>query len=117
MTAINYLFPPQKVNDLPTWRFLLHFMAPANDPAAIAKAVADLEAATWKAVTFPFGLQSLAYDPGTKSVDVAIEVPPERRRQPGCLQDYESDFWKICGSMVGAGFDGDIYYEAIDWHE
>jgi hypothetical protein len=117
VTSIKYLFPPDKVNELPTWRFVLHFMAPADDPAAIAKAVADLRAATWKAVTFPFGLESLAYDAHTKSVDVAVEVPPNRRRKPGSLQDYESDFWKICGNMIGAGFGGDIYYEAVDWHE
>jgi hypothetical protein len=48
---------------------------------------------------------------------VPIEVSPERRRRPSSLAEYESDFWKVCGNMAGAGFTGDIYYEAVDWKE
>jgi hypothetical protein len=115
-TAINYLFPSNQITKLPTWRFVLHFMAPADyTPATLASAIADLKAAEWKIVSFPFGLDALSIDPTGKAVSVPIEVPEDRRR-PGSLADYESDVWKIIGNMVASGF-GDLYYEAVDWKE
>jgi len=118
MTSINYLFPPEQVESLPTWRFIVHFRVPAEyDPASLARAIAGLRSAQWKIVTFPFGLDALRYDAASESIGVPIEVTEEQRRRPGSLADYESDFWKVCGHMAGAGFVGDIYYEAIDWAE
>lgn len=118
MTAINYLFPPDKIHDLPTWRFVVHFKEPPPlDVAALAQAVAGMKSAEWRIISFPFGLDGLSYDPKSQTVGIPIEVPPARRRRPGSLADYESDFWKICGHMAGAGFDGDIFYEAVDWQE
>jgi hypothetical protein len=49
-------------------------------------------------------------------VSVPIEVPDDRRRRPNSLTQYESDVWKIMGNMARCGF-GDVYYEAVDWHE
>ncbi len=118
MAGINYLFPPDQIYTLPTWRFVLHFVVlPPQDGTALAKAVACLKAAEWKVITFPFGLDSIAYDGATQSVDIAIEVSEERRKKPNSLGDYESDFWKVCGNIAAAGLLGDIYYEAVDWQE
>ena len=118
MTAVNYLFPPDRIGCLPTWRFVLHFVLPSGcEASALAKAVAGMRSAEWKIVRFPFGLDAIAYDPQTHSVDVPVEVPADRRKQPNSLADYESDFWKICGNMGTAGLLGDIYYEAVDWKE
>jgi hypothetical protein len=90
---------------------------PPLDAAALAKAVAGLKSAEWKIISFPFGLDAVAYNAGSQSVDVPIEVLPDRRKKRSSLAEYESDFWKICGHMAGAGFVGDIYDEAIDWRE
>jgi hypothetical protein len=118
MTAINYLFPPEQIHALPTWRFVVHFVVPPPfNAAALATAVAGMRSAEWKIISFPFGLDALAYDSESQSVDVPIEVSEERRKQPNSLADYESDFWKICGHMGSAGLLGDIYYEAVDWQE
>jgi hypothetical protein len=114
-TAINYLFPSDQIHRLPTWRFVLHFMVPPNyEPTWLQRAVAQLKAADWKIVTFPFGLDSLALDSTGKAVSVPIEVPEDQRHRKNSLADYESDVWKIMGNMVDCGF-GDLYYEAIDW--
>lgn len=117
MTGINYLFPPDQVNDLPTWRFVIHFIAPSPfDETIVQQAVEKLSAAEWKIVTFPFGIESLTYEPANNSVGVPVEVPEDARNRPNSLADYESDFWKIAGNMIECGF-GEIYYEAIDWQE
>jgi hypothetical protein len=118
MTAINYLFPPEQIHALPTWRFVVHFVVPPpHDPSALAEAVSSLKSAEWKIISFPFGIDAITYDPASNSVDVPIEVPEDRRKRPNSLADYESDFWKICGNMGSAGLLGEIYYEAIDWQE
>jgi hypothetical protein len=75
-----------------------------------------LKASEFKAIVFPAGLNDLSYDEKTKTVAVFIEVPPERRAQAGALADYESDFWKVYGTMIENGF-GSVFYEALDWHE
>lgn len=116
-TSINYLFPPEQINNLPSWRFVLHFQAPRLFRVRRTKRASEqLKAATFKAITFPQGLPALHYDVTQNVVSLPIEVPEPRRHQPNSLADYESDFWKIYGNMVKYGF-GDLYYEAIDWHE
>src|SRR5262245_12944168 len=117
MAGINYLFPPDKINDLATWRFVLHFKAPNSSPADQIKcASGGLKTLSLKAVTFPFGVDELSYAAKTGTVAVPIEVPQTRRQQPGSLADYESDVWKIFAAMMTCGF-GDLYYEAVDWTE
>ena len=116
MVAINHLFPPDKINTLATWRFILYFKAPAERVEQMAAAAAGLKALQLKAVTFPFGFTAEDYDAKNNVARVAIEVSEERRRQPSALTDYEADFWKICAAMMGCGF-GDLYYEAVDWRE
>lgn len=116
-TGINYLFPPDKINDLPTWRFVLHFKTPTLfRQRKTTKIIEQLKSASFKAVTFPFGLENLEFDQESKTLAVPIEVPQSRRNEPGSLADYESDVWKIYGNMLECGF-GDLYYEAIDWQE
>ncbi|HEY7310115.1 MAG TPA: hypothetical protein VH643_12205 [Gemmataceae bacterium] len=116
-SSINYLFPPDQILNLPTWRFVLHFMAPPEyHEGMLHKAIAALKAADWKIVTFPFGLDTLSLDESGKAVGVPIEVPEDRRGRPNSLADYESDVWKIMGNMIECGF-GDLYYEAVDWQE
>lgn len=117
MAAINYLFPPEQIDSLSTWRFVLHFIVPETfGDAEVERAKDLLRAAEWKIVTFPFGLDNLAVDPKSRSLDVPIEVTEERRRRPGALADYESDVWKIFGNLTTCGV-GDLYYEAVDWRD
>jgi hypothetical protein len=116
-TSINYLFPPDQIERLPTWRFVLHFKAPSLfREGRLKKATDGLKSAEWKIIEFPLGLDNLPFDAKAGTVGVPIEVSEERRRRPNSLADYESDVWKVCGHMVGAGF-GDLYYEAIDWRD
>jgi hypothetical protein len=105
-SSINYLFPPDQILNLPTWRFVLHFMAPPEyHEGMLHKAIAALKAA-----------DTLSLDESGKAVGVPIEVPEDRRGRPNSLADYESDVWKIMGNMIECGF-GDLYYEAVDWQE
>lgn len=115
--SINYLFPPDRINDLPRWRFVLHFQAPRLfSGRALRKAIALLAPLDWKAIQFECPVEALAIHPGTNTLDIPIEVPESRRRQPNSLADYESDVWKIYGHVAEAGF-GDLFYEAVDWQE
>ena len=117
MAGINYLFPPDQVLSLPTWRFVLHFeTTPAYCDGHRLEAIASLKAAQWKIVTFPFGLDTLSVDHSGRSLSVPIEVSEDRRRWPNSLADYESDVWKVMGNVMCEGF-GDVYYEAVDWRE
>ena len=113
---INYLFPPDTIEQLPTWRFVLHFALPFwFTGRKIAKAEKALQAVTeWKAIRFTCDLDDLPIDEEEGTVDIAIEVPEERRHQPGSLADYESDVWRIIGNMAECGF-GELYYEAVDF--
>ena len=116
-TSINYLFPPQEIRELPTWRFVLHFIAPdvaANE--AVSSARAALSELQFKALAIAVPIGSLVLDPQNHSLGVPVEVSSERRKQPGSLEDYESDVWKIYGTLIGLGF-GDLYYQAIDWRQ
>src|SRR5262249_40300086 len=114
-TGINYLFPPNQINNLPTWRFIVHFKAPLpSADSKVSKAVEQLKTVEWKIIRIPCDLDSLRFDPKNQVLSIPIEVTPERRRQPNALASYESDFWKICGNVLQFGF-GDIFYEAIDW--
>jgi hypothetical protein len=116
-TSINYLFPPDQIHNLPTWRFILHFIAPEHFHETDLKAVkGELKGVEWSIISFPQGIDSIGFDSETGAVDVPIEVPVERRRNSDSLADYESDFWKVCGYMMGAGF-WELYYEAVDWVE
>jgi len=115
--AVNHLFPPESVNDLKTWRFILHFKAPfLFRDKKLRKAVEQLQADGWKIIEFSAGLDGLEFDAESKTVGIPIEVSEEKRRQPNSLEDYESDFWKICGTMTECGF-GELFYEAVDWEE
>jgi hypothetical protein len=117
VTAINYLFPPDQIDNLPTWRFVLHFIVPESfGDADIARAKDRLRNAEWKIIQFPFGIDNLAVSSQSKSLDVPIEVTQERRGRPNALADYESDVWKIFGNLAQCGV-GDLYYEAIDWQD
>lgn len=120
---INYLFPPDEVENLPTWRFVLHFVVTVNYQESVRKKViANLKAAEWKIIEFPFGLDNLELVETGEALSVPIEVPEARRRRKNSLQDYESDVWKVVGNVLSAGgeeaaaFD-DLYYEAVDWGE
>ena len=116
-TSISYLFPPDQIGNLPTWRFVLHFKAPRwFARIKTRKALAKLKAAEFKAAQFPLGLDKPIIDESNGTVGIAVEVPPARRAAAGSLQDYESDVWKIYGNMLSCGF-GDLYYEAIDWRD
>jgi len=116
-TSIHYLFPPDRIGSLPTWRFVLHFQAPKLFRERKTRSTAKrLQAAEWKIVRFPFGLDEIPYDSGNRTVAIRVEVSEEDRSRPNALADYESDVWKIYGNMLPDGF-GDLYYEAVDWIE
>lgn len=115
--SINCLFPADQISNLPTWRFVLHFMSPiAFEPAILKRAIMKLKATDWKIITFPNGLDSLSLSEESNAVGVPVEVSEKLRRRPNSLADYESDFWKINFHMIDCGF-GDLYYEAVDWKE
>lgn len=115
--SINYLFPPDRIEELPTWRFVLNFEVPPGlPPTALQAAVDRLKGADWKIVTFPFGLDNLSLDASGQAVGVSVEVPEDSRRRPDSLADYESDVWKIIGNMAECGF-GALYYQAVDWQD
>jgi hypothetical protein len=117
MATINHLFPPEQINNLPSWRFVLHFKAPKEHrEAQTVCATGKLKSLQMKVVTFPSGVDSLPYETGTDTVAIILEVPEACRKKAGSLADYESDFWKIFAAMLDCGF-GDVYYEAIDWRE
>jgi hypothetical protein len=114
-SSINYLFPPDEIANLPTWRFILHFQSPAwFSGYKTSKALAALRACNFKAVQFPLGLENAIINQQEKTVGVAIEVTEERRSLANSLADYESDVWMIYGNMIQHGF-GDLFYEAMDW--
>lgn len=116
-TSINYLFPPDQINNLAAWRFILHFKLPSEfTQSNLNRAVEQLKAAQWKIIEFPFDLDSLAVGEESQTIGVPVEVSEENRKRVNALADYESDFWKVCGNMMANGF-GDVYYEAIDWQE
>ena len=113
--AFNSLFPTDRIMDLPTWRFVLHFEAPRLFPdRALRRAIDLLAPLEWKAIQFACPVSELAIHPQTKTLDVPIEVPEARRAKENSLADYESDVWKIFGHVLEAGF-GDLYYEAVDF--
>ncbi|MBI5155331.1 hypothetical protein HZA57_08850 [Candidatus Poribacteria bacterium] len=114
-SSINYLFPPDQIGNLPTWRLILHFKTPLFfRDRKLSTAAEGLRGAAWEIVQFPQGFESLPYDPQTRTVAVAFEVPESSRARSAALADLESDIWKIIGHMLGAGF-GDVYYESVDW--
>ena len=116
-SSINYLFPPDQINHLVSWRFILYFKLPSEfTQKNLNLAVEQLKAAQWKIIKFPFGLDDLTVSKESQTVGVPIEVTEENRKRINALADYESDFWKVCGNMMENGF-GDVYYEAIDWQE
>ena len=115
--SINYLFPPEKITDLPTWRFVLHFIAPRFFRNKKIRNVAQaLKLADFKIIEFTCDLDNLPYDSNNNSVDVSIEVSEGRRENNNSLEEYESDVWCIYGNMLEHGF-GDLFYEAVDWPE
>lgn len=53
-SPINYLFPPDQIHNLATWRFVLHFMVtPQFDQAMLPRAVERLKASDWSIGRFP----------------------------------------------------------------
>jgi len=114
MGGINYLFPPNQIANLPTWRFIFHFPGSSN-PDDVDAAATALKHAVFKVVQFPAGLD-LSFDAQTSSVDVIVEVPEDIRRGSNALADYESDVWKILGNMASCGYE-EVFYEAVDWSD
>lgn len=116
-SSIHYLFPPDQISALPSWRFILHFQAPSWPFAEQTKEALDaLAGLDLKRVQFPQGLSSPLLNDEMETVGIMVEVSPESRALPNALADYESDVLKIYASMVASQF-GDLYYEAIDWQD
>src|SRR5262245_14294882 len=111
MGGINYLFPPDQITNLPTWRFVFYFpgSSESNDVNAASTA---LKEANFKVVQFPDGLD-LQFDRKTSSVNVKVAVPEDIRRRNNALADYESDVWRILGNMASCGYE-EVFYEAVD---
>ena len=118
MAGINYLFPPDKINELPSWRFYLHFVAPETDThELVQQAKARLSSTQFDIIEFPFGIDAITYSDDSNEVSIPYSVTEENRAQANSLALYESDVWKVLGVMASAGFQSDVYYEAIDWEE
>ncbi len=117
MPGISYLFPPDQLGNLPTWRFVFHFETTSDyRDEHRQKAIADLKAATFKIITFPVDLDTLEVDESGRAFSVPVEVQEEHRHKANSLADYESDAWKVMGNVMCEGF-GEIFYEAVDWRE
>lgn len=118
MAGINYMFPPEEIVNLPQWRFYLHFIAPdtyTDDMLADAKD--KLRSAEFSIIKFPLDINEITYEKNDNSVSIPYFVTEDDRAKPNSLELYESDAWKIMGNMAAAGFQSEIYYEAIDWKE
>jgi hypothetical protein len=112
---ISHLFPPDSIRTLPTWRFVLHFVAPDDGlEAGLRQAMARLPGISWKALRLAVPCDQLSIQRQTGSVAIPVEVPPDRRAQPGSLEDYESDVWKLVAAMIESGFDH-LFYESVDF--
>jgi hypothetical protein len=119
-TRINYLFPPEKINDLPAWHFILHFRYPLFwGKQKLLKANNLLARAEWKIIQFTEAgkNQYIKLNLGKRILSINIDVTENERYNEDSLSKYESDVWKILGIMAGCGFSGDVYYEAVDWIE
>lgn len=116
-SSINYLFVPERINELPSWRFILHFESPILFKGkAIQKAITELANLDLQAVSFEDDLSKLKHDRQSGCVPLAIGVTEAYRMQPNALETYESDFQKIYAVMLECGFGG-LFYEAVDWRK
>ena len=118
MSGINYLFPPEEIENLPKWRFYLHFIAPEtykND--MLDQAREKLRNAEYAIIQFPLDFDEIAYEKSDNSISIPFFVSEEDRAKSDSLERYESDVWKIIGNMASVGFQSEIYYEAIDWKD
>ncbi len=60
--AVNYLFPPNEINNLPTWRFIFHFIAPGNYNEALRyEVIKKLKNADFEIITFLISLKVKVY--------------------------------------------------------
>ncbi|MCA9057229.1 MAG: hypothetical protein KDA96_05830 [Planctomycetaceae bacterium] len=117
MAGIHHLFPPEELENLPTWRFRLHFVVTAAwHYGLLPQAIANLLTAEWKIIEFSQGIENINLNDSGEVLTVAIEVTENRRQRSGAREDYESDVWKVIGNVMSDGL-GDIYYEAVDWQE
>lgn len=114
--AINYLFPPEEINNLPTWRFIFHYVLPRNlDKSVLNKVIEKLKEIEFQVLTFPCGIEKIEYAEVNNSISLPVEVPEAvRRSDEVIIEVYESDVWKIMGNMAGLGLE-EVFYEAIDW--
>src|SRR5262245_24053068 len=102
-TSIYHLFPPSEIGKLPTWRFVLHFIAPVFErEQRLQEALSRLRHADLEIVRFPFGLEDLPFDTESGSFAIRIEVLQSDRLREDSLARYEADIWKINASMVAS---------------
>lgn len=115
--GINYLFPPDAIDDLPSWRFQYHFKTPFFGAAKkLRKAAEQIRTVDFKVLVITSDLDQLQIDKKDGAVTIAAEVPEEIRQTEAGREDYESDFWKLWGNMLEFGFK-DVFYEAVDWQD
>jgi hypothetical protein len=115
--SVNFYYPPDKINTLPTWRFILSFKLPKPvTEELIDNAIAVVKTLEFKAIVFPTGIENVTIDPKNYMINFNVEVKPDRRAQSGSLEDYEGDVWKFFGHMIECGF-GDLYCDSIDWRD
>lgn len=118
MEGITYLFPPEEIIKLPKWRFYLHFIAPDNFKVdMLNEAKGKLRTTEFSIIKFPLNFDEIKYEKIDNAVSIPFYVTEDDRRKSNGLERYESELEKIVGTMVGAGFDCEILYEAIDWKE
>lgn len=118
MSEIHYLFPPEEIENLPKWRFYLHFIAPANYENAMLKAAKDkLLSAAFSIIKFPIGIDEITFEKADNAVSIPYFVSDEDRARNDSLALYEADVKTLTANMAAAGFVSEIYYEAIDWKD
>ncbi|MCA9061472.1 MAG: hypothetical protein KDA96_00355 [Planctomycetaceae bacterium] len=116
MAGIHHLFPPDEFQNLPTWRFVLHFVVtPQFNDHILLQVFENLSQTKWDIIRFPDGIDQLGLNDTKEVITIPIEVSESDRSHPDSVERYEADFWKLLGNVMCDGF-GDIYYEAVDWH-
>jgi len=115
--SINTLFSEERINELPSWRFILHFESPIMFKGkAIQKASDLLKRLSLTVTSFETDLNKLKHDRKSGCTPIHIIVTEDKRQQSNALQHYQDDFKKIHTVMLECGFGG-LFYEAVDWRD
>lgn len=87
MAGINYPFPPDQIDNLPSWRFVFHFPVESVEDFDAADIGTQLEAIEFEVIEFPRGFEP-KFVHGRSKLKCAVEVTEKARRRRGALGRY-----------------------------